>query len=73
MDRRDRACLDDLTWGSALDFSEQWPPARGLAVPQSGRTLRIEPKHPVAHRLKPDPADLSGISPRTPVINRRQG
>ena len=57
----------------ALDFPEKRAAPRRLAVHLPFRTLGIEPKHLVAHRLEPDPADRRSFPPRASVINRRQG
>jgi len=73
MHRRDRALLNDPMQRGALDFPEKRAAPRRLAVHQPFRTLGIEPKHPVAHRLQPDPADRRSFPPRASVINRRQG
>lgn len=45
---------------------------RRLAIDQTRRTPRIEPKHPVAHDLQPNPSGPRRRRPRGPVIDRRQ-
>jgi len=45
---------------------------RRLAIDQTRRTPRIEPKHPVAHDLQPNPSGPRRRRPRGPVIDRCQ-
>src|SRR5215203_4703033 len=43
-----------------------------LAGDEAGRTVTVQPQHPIAHRLKPDPADRGRVGPGASIIDRRQ-
>jgi hypothetical protein len=72
MHRRDRALLNDPLQRGTLDFPEKRAASGRLAVHQPFRTLGIEPKHPVAHRLEPDPVRDRGLS-HLPAYRERYG
>jgi hypothetical protein len=44
----------------------------GLARLHPGRFLGVEPQHPFAHRLHPNPTNRCRFAPRAPSIGRRQ-
>lgn len=72
MDRRDRAGLDDRHQRTALFGVQQRRVAGRLAVDETGRTIRVEGQHPIAHRLEADAADPRRGCSRGAIIDRRQ-
>jgi hypothetical protein len=44
----------------------------GFVVRQPTRPLGVEPKHPIAKGLTPDPSQPGRVSPRAAVINRHK-
>lgn len=73
MDRRNRAALDNAGQLCPLVAVQFRLVARRLAVAQALRPALIEPQHPVADGLQPNPADPRRFRPPPAVINHRQG
>ena len=72
VDRRYRTVIDQLPQPLALRVVEKSGLAGRLAADEAGRTVPVQPQHPIAHRLKADPADRGRVGPRASIIDRRQ-
>ena len=71
VDRRYRTVIDHLPQPLALRVVEKSGLAGRLAD-EAGRTVPVQPQHPIAHRLKPDPADRGRLGSGASSIDRRQ-
>ena len=72
VDRRYRTVIDQLPQPLALRVVEKSGLAERLAGDEAGRTVPVQPQHPIAHRLKPDPADRGRLGSGASIIDRRQ-
>ncbi len=72
VDRRDWPTLDNPDKGLALRLVEPRCLTRRLAVDKTIRPCRVEPQHPVTHRLSANAANARRVAPRTAVLDRRQ-
>jgi hypothetical protein len=73
VDRRDRAALHHPGQGLTLLVAELRPATRRPAGHKPVRTPRVEPHHPIPHNLKCDAADQRRLSPRSAIVDPRQG
>src|SRR5476651_522265 len=70
VDSRDRAALDHPHNGLALHIIEFRGLTRRFAVQETVGTPCVKPQHPIPDDLKPDAADLRGLSSLCPVVDR---